>query len=569
MPECPCFVREYFKKNHVNIDLVVEEIEEIKSAQQRVLFVPLRHRHHTKSLNLRNRDDPSLSIEENMNTSMDSSRRKVVVRVWNGAARWWNLNTGCNNNNLHAERVDNNIDYGGEGTLELARAEVEAYRISRNVFQDSSSVEGRMVVESKSDIIIPEVLYFSHDDYDDDSTKSSGPYWALFSYVGKDSIYFPQPFENCFDEKKETTKKYIVCNENFTKQMVKVRHEFGFDEPHPRHGRVNEMDCLQYAFQLVDVILIPLHTAHIISHPKRKLSIHSSLLHKKIMPSQNNNNRGSHEYVYEPWSYHHMLEIYSHHSRNEKFEAFLEKNLSNHRLSLNNNNIDDDNCFTHDKTSDILVSFCHTIKLFIKCVQKLRQEETTKTMTKVISDLPPVLCHLDLQPQNLMFYDDYDDFTKEEKEQKIPKIRSVLDWEEAAFADPRFELLLICRKVCCNYEQAQKVWTYYQQKMNECIRVSDFASPPSDSFDLGVIDPWLKLEGLHSILTLLLQANILDIDRRNEDANNVSMMEDSKSTKGRGKTWETRIDLLEKIKREFYRLSYLGWDFCREELERI
>ena len=41
--------------------------------------------------------------------------------------------------------------------------------------------------------------------------------------------------------------------------MVKVRHEFGFDEPHPRHGRVCVEESLEYAVHVLNVLVLPLH----------------------------------------------------------------------------------------------------------------------------------------------------------------------------------------------------------------------------------------------------------------------------------------------------------------------
>ncbi|NJM93456.1 MAG: DUF2851 family protein, partial [Cytophagales bacterium] len=71
------------------------------------------------------------------------------------------------------------------------------------------------------------------------------------------------------------------------------------------------------------------------------------------------------------------------------------------------------------------------------------------------------------------------------------------DWEETAYADPRFELLLLCRKVCANREQADFIWQYYSNQINICLTHDD----GYDVIQLGSITPWLKLEAIHSITT--------------------------------------------------------------------
>jgi hypothetical protein len=41
--------------------------------------------------------------------------------------------------------------------------------------------------------------------------------------------------------------------------MVKTRHEFGFDEPHPRWCRVPVQESLEYATRILEQVVIPLH----------------------------------------------------------------------------------------------------------------------------------------------------------------------------------------------------------------------------------------------------------------------------------------------------------------------
>jgi len=87
--------------------------------------------------------------------------------------------------------------------------------------------------------------------------------------------------------------------------------------------------------------------------------------------------------------------------------------------------------------------------------------------------------------------------------------------------DPRFELLLMCRKVLANHQQAQQLWDLYQEQTG---------------IVLGELEPWLKLEAVHSLTTLLLQA-----------------------CAGGGRSpWEARAELWNKIQREFQRLVGSG-----------
>jgi hypothetical protein len=77
---------------------------------------------------------------------------------------------------------------------------------------------------------------------------------------------------------------------------------------------------------------------------------------------------------------------------------------------------------------------------------------------------------------------------------------SILDCEEAALADPRFDILMICRKVCANRQQA----TYVLERYSSLCSIESSMNP---------IKPSLKLESVHSIITLLLQAFCISIGR--------------------------------------------------------
>jgi hypothetical protein len=134
-----------------------------------------------------------------------------------------------------------------------------------------------------------------------------------------------------------------------------------------------------------------------------------------------------------------------------------------------------------------------------------------------------VLVHLDLQPQNLLFSRRLDaEKIDSGSNHHNSRVSSVLDWEDAAIADPRFELLLLGRKVCATREQAEVVWKLYGDKMK---------------VNLGPLKPWLQLETCHSILTLLLQSmNLLNGGRN---------------------PWETSKDLWGKLEREMARWKSL------------
>ena len=111
----------------------------------------------------------------------------------------------------------------------------------------------------------------------------------------------------------------------------------------------------------------------------------------------------------------------------------------------------------------------------------------------------------------------------------LPQVSSVLDWEEAAMADARFELLMLCRKVCANRDQAEQLWEAYQVGL----------LPPQPQ--LGLLGPWLALETVHSLTSLALQ---------------------SMDLLGGGRTpWESEPDLWGKMQREMRRLVLECGDF--------
>lgn len=397
-------------------------IRKAKSAQQQVFIVSFPA------------DSCQSSFLPEWQDALTTGCNNIVVRIWKGSARWWNLHSSHSvsefNENSHEP-----------GVLLLARAEVAGYRAAREALALDSQLE------------IPKVLYFSHDCK---GFTEKQP-WAVMSYVGPDSAFF--------DSKRRHTNEWVDG-------MITIRPEFGFEEPHPRWGRVPVDQCIDYVLHVLERFTIPMHRYFFCSEdtPLNPLADIGS----------------------EPRTYSAMVKLYK-------------------KAHLTMNRVADNGII--DETQARIVN---TLGL---CIRRLQEESVH------VKDMPPVLCHMDCQPQNLIFY--------RNEMSEFPQLHSVLDWEEAAFADPRFEILLLCRKVCANAEQAQAVWATYTKKVAsiDC------------RIQVGAIDPWLRLETVHSITTLVLQSlNLLN---------------------GGRSPWETKPDLVDKIDREFQRLTRMGWTFCK------
>lgn len=242
--------------------------------------------------------------------------------------------------------------------------------------------------------------------------------------------------------------------------MIHHRLEYGFMEPHPRWGRVPQDSSLEYALLVLSQVIIPLHTAM------------NSLVNHNVLGSISSLNGFSIGGYY--------------------FQTMV--GLYRTKIQL----IETRRAARATDGSEVLKKACQEIH---RAIHKL---ENTRGLTY----LRPVICHMDLQPQNLLFY-------------SPKKIAAVLDWEDASYADPRFELLLLCRKVCANKEQGKVIWNAYQKSF--------------PSVELGDLDIWLELETVHSLTTLLLQ---------------------SMDLLGGGRSpWESKPDLLGKIERELVRLQ--------------
>ena len=416
------------------------QVEEIQSAQQRVLVLQF----------LGDNDNVAANApDDDWKEALRAGRNHLVVRIWKGGKRWFNLNHYCSSSSSSSDGTTTS----NAQLQAIAAHEVWGYTSARQALM----VDSRSPTASNNQnlVRIPAVLYFSP------AASSPGeahhePPWAIFEYVGSQSTLFG-------DGRR--------LDDSWTTGMTKVREEFGFSEPHPRWGRVPVEGALEYAL---------------------------TVLHNAIIPWQRNfDGRQQHDAM-QPSSaipkhcFSDMVQLYR-----EKLETFIMKSVGAE---------DNRDCTLQTAISKLAVA-----------IERLEKEATE---TDSLKPLPPVLCHMDCQPQNVLFARNASD-----ADVSTAFLVSVLDWEEAAYADPRFELLMLCRRVCANRSQADRVWQTYQEEMN---------------VSLGSIEPWLKLETVHSITTLLLQA-----------------------TAGGGRTpWETKHDLRRKIEREFHRLGAVGWTFC-------
>ena len=381
-------------------------------------------------------------------------------------------------------------------------------------------------------LYIPEVIYFSHDDASESDTTP----WALMSYFDNDASNnvedLPRPLEiemddegRCddvifFDDVLNSTNQrddiHSLTNSttmlpcyHFQSTMVKTRREFGFDEPHPRHGRVRSDECLDYATMILRDVVMPIQGYFFALWHDTTNDKHVSETLRFVGCFRADSKQANQ--TPRPFQYQDML-VVCRHALNRLSKA----NMGTNEAAKN------------DGKMDLL------LRTLDKCLSALSCE--WKDTGGQPPPLPPVLCHMDLQPQNLAF--------KRDQECNIRKCRvaSVMDWEEACYADPRFEILLICRKVLANREQAESLWQAYSVFIQQLSKSLSLKSPTKVHWTIGDIEPWLKLETVHSLCTLSLQAgDLLGVGRS---------------------PWETKQDLWGKIERERQRLVQMGWIFC-------
>jgi len=349
--------------------------------------------------------DP-LTIPPRYRDFLKNGETHFVLRRYKSEATYWNLQ-GC--------LLDQS-----EGKLCLR--ETAAYRIAKNAFESKHS-----------DVVIPEVLYVADRD-------------VLFSYVGEGSNVFAS---SEFDD-------------TLSREMVKTRLEYGFDEPHPRHGRVDIDRCEIYAKSVLEEIVAILHT----------------------------------------YNYHHEMGD-DNFETDKKYIIIIREDGGGGGGGGGGGDLDQHRTkpyptrFTQVKTfSSMLMLYKEQFQKVIKFDDPANDVLIQKTISNLESKRaeveklaqPAVLIHCDLQPQNLMFRAEKDAYG-------LPRTACLLDWEDAAFADGRFEILLICRKIVANIQQARNIWQYYKILLK---------------VETGSIEPWLKLESLHSLCTYKLQNNPCD-----------------------------------------------------------
>mmetsp|Transcript_58380 Transcript_58380/g.66188 ORF Transcript_58380/g.66188 Transcript_58380/m.66188 type:complete len:368 (-) Transcript_58380:237-1340(-) len=364
--------------------------------------------------------------------------------------------------------------------------------------------------------------------------------------------------------------------------MTKIRTEFGFDEPHPRWGRIPVDQALQYARTILREVTIPLHcySSQIgkrIENQRRQRKQSDNLNHIKIDTTNTYINtsrkRSIDDDVVVAQTYSSMVRLYR--------QAWKDV-TSNQQLNQN-----------HRQCCDGGLRIKECLKRLERGLDVL--EEIMNNEEMIIPPLDSVLVHLDLQPQNIIFGKknplffplppmmrattvDYHNSLELRERAHEPKVLSVFDWEDAAWADPRFDLMLLCRKVCANRNQANVLWSDYanamlvlqktmtnddhdynrdydgsddeDNKYNDkhvdeegCINTHNKGCSTTSEYYLtkknfiGPIKPWLQLETVHSITTMLLQSIDLLGGGRNP--------------------WETQNDLWEKLQRELTRLDDL------------
>jgi len=381
--------------------------------------------------------------------------------------------------------------------------------------------------------------------------------WAAFEYVGNGSQLF-------------SSSKNWRYDATWSRRMVTTRREFGYaNEPHLRWGGVPVDSSEEYALLVLRQVVMPVH---------RYCIEMAAAADENDCNNDSDNNLEQRQQQFDTcveklcgydgerrgFTYGRMLALY----RKAHGQLVARNNLRRRREQQQRQEEegDQDDDFASragallGKAIERLAREAEALRLLVEETTNSNADDDEGSIS--VQQPVPVLCHMDYQPQNLLFArydaaagsdddDDDDDDNSDDSSDNHNNndddddtsgvaVASVLDWEEAAYADGRFDLLLLCRKVCANAEQANSVWETYR---------SELPAPR-----LGPIEPWLKLETVHSLLTLLLQY-----------ADSSSSTDAGGGGGGGGgnsrSPWETRTDLRGKIEREFGRLKAAGWDF--------
>lgn len=448
----------------------VDDLYSIKSAQQRVFILTVVSRKELAKVNVSHLGGVLIK-------SIKEANGHLVLRIWKGASRWWNLNANVQ-----------------QSCLDLASSEVIGYKLAREAFKlyysKCSAKNDQEGIFRHQRICIPQMLYFQSNK--SASQKQPKNPWAIFSFVKEINIITN---EMPISESEQNLK---FCDE-FIDNMVKIRKEFGFDEPHPRHGRVCVENALEYAMHVLDTAVLPMQSIFFSFFLKESrgspidphLGIEEDIFNK-IRSDTNSLSGHNVRRTGQPVNYSDMILLYQEQIRH------IRKVIQENQTEM-----------------------ASLVEYLENCIQRLLSEE------EIVKEYPlaPVLCHMDLQPQNMILCQ-----TTKLPTPTIPMIASILDWEESCYADARFEILLICRKVLANREQADSLWHHYSERVKATA-----------GFSVGPIEPWLRLESVHTLLTMCMQGMNLLQGGRNP--------------------WEEESDLLKKIDRELYRLrNDLGWE---------
>jgi hypothetical protein len=439
---------------------------------------------------------------------------RVVVRVWRGRCRWWNLHyphnddrhNGPHNNAAVAKSSLSTIrgavvaagatteknEEENDDDDNIARHELWGYRTAQLAFDNDSSSNDRdgsaVAATSTTRIRIPAILYDGRRTTtttrrtgggDGDNTDD----FAIFEYVGAESTLFVSN-QNPNNNDDDDSSCYSM-DSSWTDGMVKMRDEFGFvNEPHPRWGRVPVHLALSYAIQILQEIVLPLH-AYCRRHRRHGSSIGTTAI---VVP---------HHY----YTFHDLVTRHRRLLDTVIVPTFLAPKEAAPTSAYGGGGDDDANGDTIGATTTTTT----TRPVWAAAVVRRLQAAIIMEETMIEpSPLAPVLVHMDLQPQNIIFghrrcrrpsqperKDNPPGRQQEDDDKNRRVVLSVLDWEEAAWADPRFELLLLGRKVCANRSQALAVWEMYQT---------------ATGLALGSLNVWLRLETIHSLITFLLQA---------------------------------------------------------------
>jgi hypothetical protein len=491
---CPNEILEYLSTKVGAQAVQHVQIQELQSAQQQVLLLTFS--------NVQGYQIEAAPSSPEWKQALEGGRNRLIVRIWKGASRWWNLHQQQQPEQFSSVPIPVNRQEVPSAHA-LARSEVAGYRVSRLALHSTTadnSDENR-----NNGLRIPNVLAFSLELSVGAGSTMKHP-WAVMEYVGAQSTLYDD----------SSGRQEQEWDDSWTTGMTKVRNEFGFSEPHPRWGRVPVDQCLDYALAVLRQVTLPLHrycNQHSTEQLLPALRGLAGIQTPPTIPTTPTTVGFSQEEsgLLRGYTYVDTVQLY------ETAHGRMQRVLR-------------DSSSSSSHTEDVKLN--RAVQLLGQAIWQLHEEarelglgctslsSSSSPSSPLSSFLPPVLVHMDCQPQNLLF--------ARTKEKQRPLIVSVLDWEEAAFADPRFELLLICRKVCANRSQADQVWKAYREELPQP--------------NLGSIEPWLKMETVHSLTTLLLQ---------------------SMDLLGGGRSpWETKPDLWGKIQRELCRLASGGWEFC-------